>query len=203
MEQGLCLVCGIIAVYHVPLERGLYFFANQDKLARYNCGIVNVLPWNKDLALSAESSRHIFTCLERGLYFFAYQDKLALYHCGIVNALPWNKDLALSVYLAGGLNYSLANQNKLALYHPVSSNYPMWYFALSSLGLYFFAHQDKLVRNPPVHCNVGLIPSESKCSLFQVIRFSGFKAFISGPEHYVPAHFNFRPWTLISHSIPE
>ena len=82
MEQGLCLVCGIIAVYHVPLERGLYFFAYQDKLAR------------------------------------------------------------LSVPLAGGLNYSLANQNKLALYHPVSSNYPMWYFALSSLGLYFFAHQD-------------------------------------------------------------
>ena len=153
MEQGLCLVCGIIAVYHVPLERGLYFFA--------------------------------------------YQDKLARYHCGIVNALPWDKDLALSVHLAGGLNYSLANQNKLALYHPVSSNYPMWYFALSSLGLYFFAHQDKLVQNPPVHCNVGLIPSESKCSLFQVIRFSGFKAFISGPEHYVPAHFNSRPWTLI------
>ena len=44
MEQVLGLVCGIIAVYHVPLERGLYFFANQDKLARYPRGIVNALP---------------------------------------------------------------------------------------------------------------------------------------------------------------
>ena len=44
MEQGLGLVCGITAVYHVSLERGLYFFANQDKLARYPRGIVNALP---------------------------------------------------------------------------------------------------------------------------------------------------------------
>ena len=163
------------------------------------CGIIVALPWNRGFALFAESSRYIMCLLREVSISLLTRTSWR----GIVNALPWNKDLALSVHLAGGLNYSLANQNKLALYHPVSSNYPMWYFALSSLGLYFFAHQDKLVRNPPVHCNVGLIPSESKCSLFQVIRFSGFKAFISGPEHYVPAHFNFRPWTLISHSIPE
>ena len=73
MEQGLCLVCGIIAVYQVPLERGLYFLANQGKLARYHCGIVNALPWNKDLALSVH--------LAGGLnYSLANQNKLALYH---------------------------------------------------------------------------------------------------------------------------
>ena len=87
MEQGLGLVCGVIAVYHVPLERGLYFFANQDKLARYPRDIEDALPWNKDLTLSAESSRYIM-CLERGLYFFANQDKLARYPRGIVVALP-------------------------------------------------------------------------------------------------------------------